>query len=143
MTNRFVRAVIKLPRFQQLTRVEVDSLPSDEASMQSILRVFARVDGVETRLQPADWGFTYSDVMSQDAAIRADAMAQLRKDRDALLVDSDKITMMCYSRGIPVPDDWKTYQQALRDLPATSTPDFDGGGNLIGVNWPNKPTTKP
>lgn len=143
MTNRFVKLVAKLPRFQSLTRVEVDAVPTDEASMQSILRVFARVDGVETQLAPADWGFTYADVMAKDAEVRADAMEKLRKERDALLLDGDKITMMCYSRGIPVPDDWKTYQQALRDLPATSSPDFDGAGALTGVTWPTKPSTKP
>ena len=28
------------------------------------------------------------------------------------------------------------YRQALRDLPANSTPALDGNGNLTGVEWP-------
>lgn len=32
------------------------------------------------------------------------------------------------------------YRQALRDLPANSTPALDENGNLTGVNWPTPPT---
>lgn len=31
------------------------------------------------------------------------------------------------------------YRQALRDLPANSTPSLDENGELIGVTWPTKP----
>ena len=31
------------------------------------------------------------------------------------------------------------YRQALRDLPANSTPSIDEDGNLTGVTWPTKP----
>lgn len=31
------------------------------------------------------------------------------------------------------------YRQALRDLPASSTPSLDENGNLTGVTWPVKP----
>ena len=31
------------------------------------------------------------------------------------------------------------YRQALRDLPANSTPILDENGNLTGVNWPTPP----
>lgn len=31
------------------------------------------------------------------------------------------------------------YRQALRDLPANSTPALDENGNLTGVEWPVKP----
>ena len=33
----------------------------------------------------------------------------------------------------------KEYRQALRDLPANSTPSLDENGNLTGVTWPTKP----
>ena len=35
---------------------------------------------------------------------------------------------------------WIDYRQALRDLPANSTPELDEDGNLINVNWPVEPT---
>jgi hypothetical protein len=143
MTYRFVQMVAKLPRFKELLRVDVESAPVDEASMQDAIRVYARVDGVEVQLPPSEWGFTYADVIAKEAEIKDAAMQKLRKERDELLADGDKITMMCFSRGIAVPDDWKTYQQALRDLPANSDPDFSAIGELTGVDWPVKPTTKP
>ena len=33
---------------------------------------------------------------------------------------------------------WATYRQALRDLPANSSPEFTDNGNLIGFTLPNK-----
>ena len=36
--------------------------------------------------------------------------------------------------------EWIDYRQALRDLPANSTPELDEDGNLINVNWPVEPT---
>lgn len=34
---------------------------------------------------------------------------------------------------------WIDYCQALRDLPAYSTPALDEQGQLTGVNWPTPP----
>ena len=34
---------------------------------------------------------------------------------------------------------WIDYCQALRDLPANSTPALDENGQLTGVNWPTPP----
>jgi hypothetical protein len=31
------------------------------------------------------------------------------------------------------------YRQALRDLPANSSPELDANGQLINVHWPEKP----
>lgn len=143
MTARFSKMLAKLPQFQNLHKVEVDATPTSQSDMEQSVRVYSRVDGVETLLAPADWGFTFADVVAKDAEIKADAMAQLREKRNALLTETDKVTMMCYSRGIPVPADWSAYQQALRDLPANSTPDLADDGSLTGVTWPVQPTTKP
>lgn len=130
-----------LPVFKKLGRIEVDATPTDETSMHKLVRVYA-IRG-STPLPPSEWGFTYAEVMAQEAAVKAEAMAELRKKRNALLQEADAITMSCYSRGIPVPVEWATYQQALRDLPATSSPNFSDSGKLVGVVWPVKPSTKP
>ena len=44
--------------------------------------------------------------------------------------------------GVAVSDAWKTYRQALRDLPASSTPTLDSSKNLdlTSVTWPTKPS---
>ena len=61
--------------------------------------------------------------------------AALRKERDRLLVETDWMA----NSDVTLPAAYKTYRQELRDLPATSTPDFDEDGKLIGVTWPTKP----
>ena len=35
--------------------------------------------------------------------------------------------------------EWKTYRQALRDLPAKTTPSINERENLTNVTWPTKP----
>ena len=64
------------------------------------------------------------------------AYQQLRRERDNLLSKSD---WMSLSDSPTMSNEWETYRQALRDLPANSTPSLDENGNLIGVEWPNKP----
>ena len=36
-------------------------------------------------------------------------------------------------------DGWKTYRQALRDLPETAEPQLDVDGNLTNIIWPEVP----
>jgi len=134
-----------LPQFQNFSKCEVDGTPSNEQEFLVSVRVYQRDQetGTSKLVDPAEWGFTYADVMAQEPALQAFAMAELRKKRDALLVESDSVTMKCVSRGMPIPDEWKAYQEALRDLPTDSTPDYDSAGALTGINWPTEPATKP
>lgn len=144
MTARFTKMVAKLPQFQTLHKVVVGATPASQAEMEQSVQVYERdADGNDVLVPPHAWGFTYSDVAAKDAEIKAEAMAQLREQRNVLLTETDKVTMMCYSRGIPVPADWSAYQQALRDLPANSSPDLADNGSLTGVTWPVQPITKP
>jgi len=62
----------------------------------------------------------------------------LRNIRNMMLVTSDWQMMKANETNVGI-DDWKTYRQTLRDLPANSTPSLDENGNLTGVTWPNKP----
>ena len=64
------------------------------------------------------------------------AYQQLRRERDNLLSKSD---WMSFSDSPTMSAEWQTYRQALRDLPANSTPNLDENGNLTGVEWPTKP----
>ena len=58
----------------------------------------------------------------------------LRKERNQLIQQTDWRATVDY----PNPDKqaWLDYRQALRDLPANSTPALDENGNLTGVEWP-------
>ena len=49
---------------------------------------------------------------------------------------------MSFSDSPPMSDDWKTYRQALRDLPASASPKMGTDGNLdmSSVTFPTEPS---
>jgi hypothetical protein len=75
----------------------------------------------------------YESRLSQHIAeMPARALNLLREQRNQLLAQTDWWVL---------PDRNATpaqlaYRQALRDLPANSTPALDENGNLTGVEWP-------
>ena len=52
--------------------------------------------------------------------IDAQPLKDLRAERDRRLAAVDWVTSRATSTETPVPQEWKTYMQALRDLPATT-----------------------
>ena len=68
-------------------------------------------------------------------------MRLLRVHRDKLLAEIDWVTIRSYNQGVPVPEEWVEYCQALRNLPETATPVLDPTSPLgiSGVDWPVKP----
>ena len=70
----------------------------------------------------------------------AEPMRLLREERFRLLSECD------WTQGADVPNTiktaWQTYRQALRDLPANSTPSLDSNFDLdfSSVTWPTKPS---
>tara|TARA_B100000927_G_scaffold170392_1_gene137400 strand:+ start:500 stop:883 length:384 start_codon:yes stop_codon:yes gene_type:complete len=66
-------------------------------------------------------------------------MRRLRSERNRLLVESD---WMAYPDSPIMSDAWKTYRQALRDLPASTTPVLDDNApiGISSVTWPTKPS---
>ena len=72
----------------------------------------------------------------------AEAMRLLREERNVLLSETDWVTARSIDTGVAISNDWKTYRQALRDLPANSTPSLDSNYDLdfSSVTWPTKPS---
>tara|TARA_Y100000401_G_scaffold98965_1_gene87018 strand:- start:139 stop:498 length:360 start_codon:yes stop_codon:yes gene_type:complete len=68
----------------------------------------------------------------------AEPMRLLRIERDKLLAACDWRA----SSDLTLADAWKTYRQALRDLPASASPKVDADGNLdmTSVSFPTKPS---
>ena len=68
----------------------------------------------------------------------AEAMRLLRLERNARIAETDWRA----SSDLTISDDWKTYRQALRDLPATASPSLDSNGDLdlTSVTWPTEPS---
>ena len=66
-------------------------------------------------------------------------MRRLREERDRLLVETD---WMSNPDSPAISDAWKTYRQALRDLPASTTPVIDTTSmcGITSVTWPTKPS---
>ena len=68
----------------------------------------------------------------------AEPMRLLRIERDTRLAKTDWRA----SSDLTLADAWKTYRQALRDLPASASPSLDSDGNLdlSSVTWPTEPS---
>ena len=68
----------------------------------------------------------------------AEPMRLLRLERDRLLTACDWRA----SSDLTLADDWKTYRQSLRDLPASASPKLDSDGNLdmSSVTFPTEPS---
>lgn len=65
--------------------------------------------------------------------IDAQPLKELRQERNKRLAECDWVVIRATSTDTPVPEEWKAYMQALRDLPtATEDP-----ANPV---WPSIPT---
>ena len=64
----------------------------------------------------------------------AEPMRLLREERNQKLLETDWMA----NSDVTMTDDWKTYRQALRDLPSTASPKIENG-QLTNVTWPTKP----
>lgn len=70
---------------------------------------------------------TDAEVSARNAEILTQQEYTVRDQRNALLQQSD-----VYALADRITDDWTTYRQALRDIPAQS-------GFPSSVTWPTKP----
>ena len=69
------------------------------------------------------------------------AMEMMREQRNQLLKHSEEENPGSGLADRPWSNAWKTYRQALRDLPDTQTPEHDGiTGKIKNVTWPTKPS---
>ena len=66
----------------------------------------------------------------------------LREERNKRLAECDWVVTKYAEYGYNIPKEWRTYRQALRDLPSISyRPELDEFGNLKmdSVAWPTPP----
>ena len=108
-------------------------------------------------LKPStDWswrGYEYSDLLWTDSSTKpteaqidaeltkltnAEPMRLLREERNKRLAATDWRA----SSDLTLSDSWKTYRQALRDLPVSASPKLDSNGDLdmSSVTFPTEPT---
>jgi len=69
-------------------------------------------------------------------------MDNFRKHRNRLLTECDWTILPSSPLSAEKQDEWKIYRQALRDLPASSTPTLGDMGELLlsSVTWPTEPS---
>tara|TARA_Y100001970_G_C13660372_1_gene568024 strand:+ start:244 stop:603 length:360 start_codon:yes stop_codon:yes gene_type:complete len=87
----------------------------------------------ESQTKPTETEVT-NKVTALDAA---EPMRLLRAERDRRIAKTDWRA----SSDLTISDAWKTYRQALRDLPASASPSLDSNYelDLTSVTWPTKP----
>ena len=75
-------------------------------------------------------------------ALDAVAPWLLRKKRDRLLAETDINALPDSPMTDSKRNEWKTYRQALRDLPASSNPRINNQEELdeSSVSWPTQPS---
>ena len=79
---------------------------------------------------------TEEEIETKLAELRtAEPIRLLREERDRRIAETDWMA----NSDVTMTDDWKTYRQALRDLPSTASLTLDEEGNLTNVTWPTKP----
>ena len=82
---------------------------------------------------------TATEVTNKITALdAAEPMRLLRIERDKRIAKTDWRA----SSDLTLTDAWKTYRQALRDLPASATPKLDSYYelDLTSVTWPTEPS---
>ena len=90
------------------------------------------VYGVDDKLIEVDETLVQSKIKELKAL---EPMRLLRIERNRRLAETDWMAL----NDVTVSVEWKTYRQALRDLPATAEPKLDDVGNLTNVTWPEVP----
>ena len=65
--------------------------------------------------------------------LAAQPLKELRTERNKRLTECDWVATRAFTTNTSVPDEWKTYMQALRDLPTTTK-------DPVNPVWPSIPT---
>tara|TARA_B100000927_G_scaffold7698_1_gene6145 strand:+ start:5112 stop:5393 length:282 start_codon:yes stop_codon:yes gene_type:complete len=74
----------------------------------------------------------YNASLPTDAEILARKWQGVRNQRNSLLAQTDWVVTKASETGVAETDAWKTYRQALRDIPTQSDPD--------NITWPTEPS---
>ena len=116
--------------------------PTNEEEFNAMFRKVTGADSNGSAIEsadPKDWGVNYAQVAGEKTLLQSrEPMRLLRIERDRLLAETDWMG----NSDVTMSSDWATYRQALRDLPASSTPTLNSDGTLdmSSVTFPTKPS---
>ena len=110
---------------------EIHEVDVDVVSLTKSGHIVSDFEGIHYHLS-----WDGSSVSADDDALAtyqtAEKWKDIRSQRDALLSDTDWIVTKAKETGTNIPTNWKTYRQALRDVPDQTDPD--------DITWPTKPS---
>ena len=107
---------------------------------------FKKTDGYTT---PRNWVTVWDDTEKKNQGLTweepaAPTVSDEQKLSDLRMERNHKLNATDWraSTDLTMSDDWKTYRQALRDLPASSSPKLNTTNGLdeSSVSWPTKPS---
>jgi len=116
--------------------------PTSEAEFNAMFRKVTGADSNGSAIESADskdWGTTWKAVSDKKTElVNAEPMRLLRMERNRLLAETDWMA----NSDVTLADNWKTYRQSLRDLPASAKPKLsaDGSLDMSSVTFPTKPS---
>ena len=122
-----------------ITEFVMRGVPTNETEFNSMFKKVISTDSKGLGVESSDaskFGVTWSQIQTALADGGIVAMTELRKQRDALLKETDWMASSDYT----ISDAWKTYRQALRDLPANNKSASWDGTTLGNVSFPKKPS---
>ena len=108
---------------------------------------FKRVNGEDSNgtatysTDTKDFGVTWKQISDAFADGGLVSLNILRKQRNALLAESDWTQTSDNALSSDKKTEWETYRQALRDLPSSASPKLsDDGLSITNVTYPTKPS---
>ncbi len=116
--------------------------PTNEEEFNQMFRKVTGADANGSAIEsadPKDWGTTWKAVSDKKTElVNAEPMRLLRVERNRLLAETDWMA----NSDVTLADNWKTYRQQLRDLPASANPKLsaDGSLDMSSVTFPTKPS---
>lgn len=122
-----------------ITEFVMRGVPTNETEFNSMFKKVISTDSKGLGVESSDtskFGVTWSQIQTALADGGIVAMTELRKQRDALLKETDWMASSDYT----ISDAWKAYRQALRDLPANNKNASWDGTTLGNVSFPKKPS---
>ena len=117
------------------TAVDALSILRPDAEWTALGDVYSGIEWLDSgQTKPTETEIN-SKISELDAV---EAMRLLRLERNARIAETDWRA----SSDLTISDAWKTYRQALRDLPATASPSLDSNDDLdlTSVTWPTEPS---
>ena len=116
--------------------------PTSEEEFNQMFRKVTGADANGSAIEsadPKDFGTTWKAVSDKKTElVNAEPMRLLRVERNRLLAETDWLG----NSDVTMSSDWKTYRQALRDLPSGASPKLssDGSLDMSSVTFPTKPS---